>query len=415
VITENTIKQREYKLLILSFFLLNIYLWISTVEDIYGIPKIVKYAISIFVLGTIIYFKILNPTKPSPGGLFYPLIIVFFLWSLIVLVSASLKFNNIFYLQRILAQPYFFIPYVLPIILLFTKFDLDFFCNVFYYSSLLIVPAILIQLFIIVVGISSANWEEQASRIGIFDIGISFVLLSAQMSRKKNIFNLSLVFTMLMLFLYFQFGRRGMLIEYALLLLFMIFIRLRSNFLNFNDRMKIYFMGIILSTMILAFGYLAKSSYAFERGGFTKEAFEESRGAVFYDFFFDFNSVSDWIFGRGLEGRVLRSINLEVGYSDVIENGALTVVLKGGLLYLIPFILILLRASYLGFTNSKNDLTKALASLQIVYVLGMLYFNLPSFTTAYIFIWISASACLTPELRNIRNEEIYQALDSRFK
>jgi predicted membrane protein len=89
--------------------------------------------------------------------------------------------------------------------------------------------------------------------------------------------------------------------------------------------------------------------------------------------------------------------------------------LKGGFLYVTPFIIIILRAIYLGFFKSNNDLLKALASYIFVYFVMMVSYNLPSFTTDYIFVWISVTACFTASLRNHSDNEVYQALNSRFK
>jgi hypothetical protein len=394
--------------------MLNIYSWIWLVESTYGIPSIVKYSLSVFALGTIIYYKLLNPSKPSPGLLFYPFVIIFVIWSLIILVSAATRFNNLFYLQRVFAQDLFFLPYLIPIIILFTKFDLEFFNDYFYYCFILIIPAILIQLFVILTGISIDKWSEQVNGIGIFDLGSGFLLLTAHLAKKRYIFNSALIYAVLMIFLFAQYGRRGMVTEYMLLIFFMIIFRLRSSFLNFNDRIKMYFAGLIMIILILIFGYLITSSFVFQRG-FTKEAFEESRGVVVSNFFVDFNSTSDWIFGRGLLGTVFRAIYLENQNADFIENGFLMLLLKGGLLYLIPFMLILLRASFLGFFSSNNDYAKAMASLLLIHVIGMFSFNVPVYSTKYILIWIFATACFTPKIRDFSNEEIYQTLNSRLE
>ena len=405
--------QRNYKLLISSFFLLNIYSWLcSPAESLYGIPVIVKYLIAVFVIATIIYYKISKPSKPASGGLFNTVIVFFIVWSIILTLFTVMKFKGIFDLQRALAVPFFFLPYVLPIFILYTKFDLEFFKQLFNCASILIIPALLMQLVIILTGLSLENYGEKVARIEIFDLGSGFLLLTSHISNRKRISNFILVYTLLMIVLFAVFGRRGVLMQYFFLLFFMIVIRLRSSFLNREERMKIYFAGLFLTLFIVAFGHFVQSSYAFQRG-FTKDALEESRGVVFEAFFSDFNSTTDLIFGRGLGGTVLRSLmDKDARYMDTIENGFLTILLKGGLLYLIPFVLILLRAFYLGCFRSNNDLSKALAFLILLYVIGMFYFNLPNFSTSYFFIWISIVACFTPEIRNMNDEEISNAINA---
>ena len=403
--------QRNYKLFIFSLFLLNLFWWISAVEAQYGIPQLVKYILSISSLCIIIYYKLINPSKPVPGGLIYAAIIFFVIWSIFLFLSASVNFRNFQYVQRIFGQPHFIIPYIIPVFLLFSRFDIEFFSDYFHYCFLLLIPAILIELYIVLTGVSRFNWGEQILRISIFDLGSYFLLLTAQLSKKKYVFTIALFYSLLMIFLLAQFGRRGSFIEYVLILSYMIIMRLRSPVLNRNDRFLLYFAGLFMIVILMTYGHLASSSYIFERG-LSKDAFEASRGTVFESFFLDFNTTSDFIFGRGLEGTVLRS-TFTGTEADYIENGFLILMLKGGILYLIPFLLILFRAIFLGIYKSNNDLVKALAYLLLIYLIIMVGYNVPLFSTKYIVMWISVSACFTPELRNASNEEIYRRFNTR--
>jgi hypothetical protein len=404
--------KRDYRLLILSFLLLNVFGWVVVVEIKYGIPRVIKYALSSLVIAILTYYRFIKPAKNTQKGLLYPDTIVFLLYSLFLLTTSLLEFNT-FYLQMALGSFFFFFPYLLPILVLFTKFDLDFFKDFFYYSFVLLIPTIIVQLYIILISISQLNWVEQVTAVGIFDIGGLFLILTVHFLKKKYASTLVMIYFLLMIFMWSYYGRRGMLVESALILFFMLLIRLKSSILKFADRIKIYFSIVLTIMLFITFGYVFLSSYAFQRG-FNRDAFEESRGIVFDDFFFDFNTTREWIFGRGLDGTVYRSINFETEMSDTIENGFLAVILKGGLLYLVPFIIVLLRASYLGFFKSNNDLVKALASLIIIYILMMSYFNLPSFTTRYIFLWIAASACFSPSIRRYSNDEVCNAINSKF-
>ncbi|MBE0674220.1 MAG: hypothetical protein IH591_06130, partial [Bacteroidales bacterium] len=189
------------------------------------------------------------------------------------------------------------------------------------------------------------NYYENIHRIGIFDIGSSILLLTAHLFKNKNISYTVLLYVLLMIALFLLFGRRGKLIETGLLLMFMVWIRVKSPLLTLHDRMKIYFSGLLAIFVILAFSYIFESTLAFQRG-FSKAGFEESRGLVLEDFLIDFNKTSEWMFGRGIDGNILRTINLETGTESLIENGYLTVILKGGLLYLIPMVIIILTACY---------------------------------------------------------------------
>lgn len=406
-------KSNDYKLLLFSFFMMNLFLWISIVELRYGIPLVIKYILSVSILGIIIYYKVRHPANPVPGGLFYPLIILFVLWSIVLLVSTVLNINSMLGLQRILAARYFFIPYLLPLLLLFTKYDMGFVRYLFDYSFLLLVPAIIMQLLVLSFGFSQEEWYEQMHRIILFDIGSTFLLLTSYISKRRSYTYVAFIYFIVLSLLWLAYGRRGLFIESILVFIFVIMIRLKSPLIKITDRVKIYLGGLFLILLFFAFGYMLKSSYAFERG-MSIAGFEESRSRVFTDFFEDFNSSSDWLLGRGLEGTVRRAI-MEEGIANTVENGFLLLILKGGLIYTALFVVILLRASYLGFFRSKNDLVKALASLIFIHVIMMSYFNLPDYSTKYVLIWIFASVCLTPEMRNLSNEEIHYAINSKLK
>ncbi|MCJ7448035.1 MAG: hypothetical protein MUO72_10090 [Bacteroidales bacterium] len=381
----------------------------------YGIPTVTKYILSFIAISFIIFYRLTNPSKPTPGALFYPVLIVFIGWSIVLLFLVSLNphselWPGLSFPQRILGQQFFFLPYVLPLILLYAKFDLNFFSHLFHIALILIIPAILIQLSIILFGIAVGDWEQQR-RAFIFDIGSSFLLLIAHYSKKKYIFNIVLLYTLLMIFLFVQWGRRAMLIDSILVMFAMIILRLKTYFLTFNDRIKIYFAGFLLIIVILSFGNIAESTYVFQRG-FNKEAIDQSRGSVYEAFFLDFHTTSDWIFGRGLGAAISREAYSD-RLADFVESGFLVLLYKGGLLYLIPFLILLLRASYLGFYKSNNDLVKALALLLLIYVISMYAWNWPEFSTKYVFMWISISVCYTQELRNASNEEIYRKINFR--
>lgn len=401
---------KDSKLLILSFVILNLYHWVTVVEFKYGIPQIVKYLLSVFVLGVLFYYWLKHKSSALSGGISSIMIIVFTFWSIIMLLTAIFEFDDIFYLQRLLGQRFFFIPYMLPLLLLFSKFDLEFFRYYFTLTILFLIPAIVMQVYIIGSGIDRMHWFEQTSRIFIFDIGSGFLLLTSHLARRKYVSYLAIFYIVCFIFLWTFYGRRGMLVEYSMLLIMMVIIRIRSGLLTRADRMKIYFSGLILIILLIGLGYLVTETYVFQRG-FNKSAFEESRGLVFEDFFADFTTAKDWIIGRGLLGTVSRSI-LNNADASFIENGFLNIMLKGGLVYALPFIIILLRASYLGIFKSNNELCSALGFLILIHVIMMGSFNLPDYSPKYIMIWISASSLYDIRFRSLNNEEVFKSLNA---
>lgn len=317
-----------YKLLILGFFLLNIYQWLGYADVKYGVPTVIKYIISFYVIGIIIFYKFNNPLKPLPGGLFSLFIITFVIMSIILVINALTRINSLFYLQMIFGKRYIFLPYLIPVFLLLSKFDLDFFSYFFHYSSVLIIPALFIQIYIALFTISPSpeNYIDQENFIHVFDIGSGLLLLTAHISRKKYVSYAVILYYLLWIVMYSVYGRRGELLNVIVFVIFMFIIRLKSSFLKITDRMKIYFAGSVLILLLISFGYLFMSTFVFQRG-FNKDAFDASRGEISKAFFSDFRTTSDWIFGRGINGTVLRSL-IVGGRADFFENGFLTIILK---------------------------------------------------------------------------------------
>jgi len=301
------------------------------------------------------------------------------------------------------------LPYVFPIFLLYSKFSIDFFINLIKYASIFIFIAVLVEIYTLFSGVSIAD-KEQQSRVLLFDLGSSFLLLISHLARKKYIFHTALLYMLLRIILLAQWGRRAMFLDAMLVMAAMIIARLRTVYLTFNDRMKIYFSGFILAFLFLSVSQIVSSTYIFQRG-FTKEAQEETRGFVYEAFFRDLDTAPEYIFGRGIGGTIVRDVDTG-RIVDFVESGFLILLFKGGLLYLIPFLIILIRAFFLGFFKSKNYITKALAILILIYIISMYGWNWPDLSARYLFLWVSVSGCYNSDLRSISNEDIYQLINT---
>jgi hypothetical protein len=233
------------------------------------------------------------------------------------------------------------------------------------------------------------------------------LLMVSHLYRSKKVYNLALLNIILILIIVSLLGRRGAVLSTVCILAFLIIIRFQSTVISKTKKYAystLIFLFIPLS--YVSYSFLEKNVYALQRGGW-----QESRGAIFNDFFNDFSSQTDWIVGRGLNGTVVGTIRSETLIRSVIENGYLTVVLKGGLLYLIPMLLLFINASYLGFLKTRNDLTKALAATIIIQLVSMATFGVPETSTEYLMVWICVSACYSGHLRSLTNTDIIKILN----
>ncbi len=402
--------QTKEKLFVFSLLSLNIFQWISVVEFDYGIHHLVKYLFSVFAIGALFYYQYTHPVDRSETNIYHPVIIFFLIWSGYLLIEGAFGFNDIFYVQRVFGQQYFYLPYLLPLIILYTRFDIYFFGYLLKAVSALIILSVIVQLYVMGFNLGDPFYENFL-RIGLFDVGSGLLLLMAHFSSKKQVSYIIIFYFLLFLFLYAHFGRRGLSVKTILFLVAMVIIRLKSPLALVRDRMITYFYILLTGMFVFVlFEPVLSSAYVFQRG-FDTASLQASRERVFEDFFFDFDSNKDWLFGRGLDGEILRTI-AEEGTGDLIENGFLTVLLKGGLLYLIPMLIIMLRACYLGFFKSNNDLGKALAALVFIQIISMMMHGLPDYSSPYVLVWVAVAGCFSSVVREPDNEEVFLIMNA---
>ena len=135
----------------------------------------------------------------------------------------------------------------------------------------------------------------------------------------------------------------------------------------------------------------------------------ESRDILVKNFSEDFNAHPlDWIWGRGVNGSYATS-HLGIGGRRAwMEWGYLYLILKGGIIYLILFVLLLLHASYLGFRRSNNMFSKCLAMMCLVLLFDLTSTNAePQFSTQFVLTWFCFGLLERKEIRLMSDADIY--------
>jgi hypothetical protein len=105
-------------------------------------------------------------------------------------------------------------------------------------------------------------------------------------------------------------------------------------------------------------------------------------------------------------GEIDGEIYQAVQYRNLIENGYLQLLLTGGIIHIILFLLVLLPAAIKGIFMSSNQFTKACGVVIFLRLLDMFFYGLPSFTLAYILVWICVGVCYKTSIRRMTNDEI---------
>ena len=196
-------------------------------------------------------------------------------------------------------------------------------------------------------------------------------------------------------------ARRGGIALNTLLLIGALYFKSRSKsksqgFLNF----------VLSASLIAIFAYFILesklSSYLLERG------MEDTRSYV-EEMMFSQMSTTDWIFGKGLNGRYycpLVEDDYLKGWRYGIETGFYNLVLKGGYLLAITYVLLLFIPAYRGLFKSKNLFCKAGGFYMIHSLISMWPFGILQFKLNFFVIWMMIVCCMNNEVLRMTNEQI---------
>lgn len=164
----------------------------------------------------------------------------------------------------------------------------------------------------------------------------------------------------------------------------------------------IIFLFSILTGLILLLNLDTLTSGVFNN--MANRVNEDTRSGVEELFFADFSNapISDWIFGRGMDGGYYQPTkNEETGEiadnRTVIETGYLNMMLKGGIIYDATIILIMLLAIKRGFTK-HNSINKYISIILLTYFIDLYTTNpVCAFSVRSILFWFCISILLNEQ------------------
>lgn len=167
---------------------------------------------------------------------------------------------------------------------------------------------------------------------------------------------------------------------------------------------------ILLSGLYVALNWENYSQHTFKR--LAERSTEDSRSGVEELFFLDFtnSSISDWYFGRGVDGTYYQEMR-DVNTGDIntrrsgIETGYLHMVLKGGIFFTAVIVVILLRTVFILWKTHNRDL-RFIAMIVLTYLIDNYSTNpIYLFSPRSIIFWFCVSVALGIEQRNIKSIE----------
>jgi len=332
------------------------------------------------------------------------------LWSIIV-IARGIHFNYDSVKAMLVDANFGLVIYFAPLILLLPQ-------NFFFFKKLFDAIAILGIFFLLynVIYIRdlldrSMETQDVIEYLTKF-LGVTcgFILLTYRYhSKKRNLLALGVMLLALLFSLYK--ARRGLSLICSSILIFSYFLYL------FNSKkivMIIYFSILLLISGI----YYASTIYNISNNTLfsfiAKRGEEDTRTPVELYFYSDFKK-DDWLVGRGINGEYYcPDIDQDqvTDYRDYIETGYLEIILKGGIVSLVIYLLILLPALFLGLFYSKNVLSKAAAIWILVSLISLYPSTVNTFTLNYLLVWISVGICYSKKLRRLPDEDIKDLLSS---
>lgn len=169
---------------------------------------------------------------------------------------------------------------------------------------------------------------------------------------------------------------------------------------NSKQKIKILFFIFFLSLIAWrGYGYLSTTLFS----NLIEKGMTDTRSQVEFMFIDDvFSNVSDVFWGRGIDG-VYYAPGIESSgeeYRNLIETVFLHIILKGGILFLIPFLVFLICAICKGFA-SKSYFSHQ-SALFLVHFIVSLYPGSPfDFCPKYLFVWVAVWSIYTNQKNNI--------------
>ena len=375
-----------------------------------GIRVITGIAFIIFLLRNIKG----NPIKGFTGLLYSILV----LWTMVLVfrfifedidsfkgVSFNQKLGNTFLSDN-------FLPYLLPLSLLCfgnnRNIDFGYFIKLskkFGYLFVILLPIALYSMLTfrydasIILGEGGYSEFVNKSTLGIISLLPAFVFIYFKKYLPKRDWWVFMITLIGALFIGLYMARRG---RSAVYLLY--FVSCWMLYLFFNKKSSkaslLFVAFLVVTVCFMIFSSTQDSIFSL----LVTRGLEDTRSGVEQNMIADMHGW-DWVIGRGLFGEYYDPM-FGINRPD-IETGYLALILKGGLIYLICFVGILLTSACKGLFKSNNLFIKAFAIIMIISVIDLYPFGWPKFNFHYFTVWIGVYMCNKPAYRRLTDEQVY--------
>jgi len=216
-------------------------------------------------------------------------------------------------------------------------------------------------------------------------------------------------------------ARRNQILYLVMVLLLLVFTTFFTSGSQIKKSRSNIAFGLLFAISFIPFIFLTNLDFSKAEERFsitTNKGINYSREAVLHDFKTSFNKKPiDWWLGRGIFGTYQSSTVSQIeknmlgyGKRSGIENGYYNHILKGGLFYLIPFVLLSLIGFNRGMFRSNNMLSKAAAAIVLINLVDLIGFGLPDLNLKYLILWFSLALCYSTTIRNYTDDYIKEMI-----
>jgi hypothetical protein len=328
--------------------------------------------------------------------------LLFILYEFITVVRGFTFSSSIWYYLGLITGITFW-PFVIPFFVFFDKkisnlallIKYIYFVSIFFILVNIIFPTLLLS-------------RLTAETIIGIAIPSGFLLLNATYLSNKKV-NISFLVLFISLLSVTYLARRNVIVTISAYIIASYFLNIKSISKSFIFRLFPVLIGLLI---FIFFSFNKLSTIITNK--LDERLTQDTRSELFAMYFIE---MQDYMtFGKGMNGSYYYpmpggetedgTVYSEEEYRHIIENGYLQLMLTGGIVQIILFLMILLPASIIGIFRSSNNLSKACGIMIFIRLIDMLIYGLPSLSLSYILVWISVGLCYSSSFRSLSDEEI---------
>lgn len=389
----------------IMFIIGSFLLWLTSFLTIYNIQSIIS---GIFIIAEILLLYNISMSKAFKYNDTKKKALLIWMF-LIFAFSLPMKFDT----QELVMYFCVLLPsFVIPLYALF-KPNLSVYRSLFrisFYFSIIYIVIYLIFFDFFYTNPSAYTFTTFAY---LFAAPSSIILLTAKYHSNKAIM-IALLANCLTIIMAMLLARRSTVVYFSsvlsLSLIGMLFFRVRAKI---GTLTKIFIAVFIVITPCILYLYIQNNSQSFEYFFDRVDTGFSSRETIIDDMVTDFNQTPfDWVIGRGLFGGYQSSFYDVNGGEErqSMENGYLYFILKGGAIYLLLILAIVISAIYKGIFKSNNLLSKAFGLTAFIYLIDMIGFGLIAPNMKFIILFLAIGGANSYWLRNLSDEEIIKKI-----